>query len=269
MPRSRILQIFSRCSKQSRVFLFYRQSRSISALPNYTQLDDLQEQVLVEGRSKSRAAILNRPSALNSLTSSMVPRLNRLYNSWEENSEIGFVLMKGSNQAFCSGADVVMLHQLMNEGKVEECKIFFQTLYNFIYLLGTYLKPHIAILDGITMGSGAGIALPGMFCVATDRTVYSTPETQIGFHPDGGASFYLPRLPGYLGEYLALTGEKLNGVEMVACGLASHYILKERLPWIEERLGKLMTDDPSVIESSLAQYGDLVYPDRRSFLHKI
>nr|GMD41331.1 3-hydroxyisobutyryl-CoA hydrolase-like protein 2, mitochondrial [Ipomoea batatas] len=253
-------------------------------------------QVLVEGRAKSRAAILNRPSALNSLTSSMVARLNRLYNSWEENSEIGFVVMKGSDQAFCSGADVVTLHQLINEGKVEECKIFFQTLYNFVYLLGTYLKPNVAILDGVTMGSGAGIALPGMFRVATDRTVYSSPESQIGFHPDGGASYYLPRLPGYLGEYLALTGEKLNGVEMIACGLATHYVLKEvsitlcasnipeicyvlkhctsdirilqRLPWIEERLGKLMTDDRSVIESSLAQYGDLVYPDRRSMLHK-
>nr|GMD44336.1 3-hydroxyisobutyryl-CoA hydrolase-like protein 2, mitochondrial [Ipomoea batatas] len=271
------LQLLSRCSKQRHGFLYSHQKRSFSALPSYTQHDYLQEQVLVEGRAKSRAAILNRPSALNSLTSSMVARLNRLYNSWEENSEIGFVVMKGSDQAFCSGADVVTLHQLINEerlnndlsaGKVEECKIFFQTLYNFVYLLGTYLKPNVAILDGVTMGSGAGIALPGMFRVATDRTVYSSPESQIGFHPDGGASYYLPRLPGYLGEYLALTGEKLNGVEMIACGLATHYVLKERLPWIEERLGKLMTDDRSVIESSLAQYGDLVYPDRRSVLHK-
>lgn len=268
MPVLRILQSLNRCSKSSHGFLDSRLSRSFSALPNYTQLDDLQDQVLVEGRAKSRAAVLNRPSALNSLTSSMVSRLNRLYNSWEENSEIGFVLMKGNNRAFCSGADIVMLHQLINEGKHEECKIFFQSLYNFIYLLGTYLKPHVAILDGITMGSGAGIAFPGMFRIATDRTVYSSPEAQIGFHPDGGASYYLPRLPGYLGEYLALTGEKLNGVEMIACGLATHYLLKERLPWIEERLGKLTTDDPSVIESSLAQYGDLVYPDRQSVLHK-
>ncbi|KAI5673110.1 hypothetical protein M9H77_13474 [Catharanthus roseus] len=99
--------------------------------------------------------------------------------------------------------------------------------------------------------------------------VFATPEVQIGFHPDAGASYYLSRLPGYLGEYLALTGEKLNGVEMIACGLATHYFLKERLPLIEERLGKLMTDDRKIIENSLAQYGDLVYPHRRSVLHKL
>ncbi|KAJ8533888.1 hypothetical protein K7X08_007212 [Anisodus acutangulus] len=242
--------------------------RHFSAVPSYAQVDYLQEQVLVEGRAKSRAAILNRPSALNALTPSMAGRLSRLYESWEENSDIGFVMMKGNGRAFCSGADVVTLYELISEGKVEECKKFFQTLYKFVYLLGTYLKPNVAILDGVTMGSGAGISLPGMFRVVTDRTVYSNPEAQIGFHPDAGASYYLSRLPGYLGEYLALTGEKLNGVEMIACGLATHYSLKERLPWMEERLGKLITDDRLVIENSLAQYGDLVYPDRRSVLHK-
>ncbi|OIT19936.1 PREDICTED: 3-hydroxyisobutyryl-CoA hydrolase-like protein 2, mitochondrial [Nicotiana attenuata] len=249
-------------------FLSNHHCRHFSAQPSHAQVDYLQEQVLVEGRAKSRAAILNRPSALNAITPSMAARLSRLYESWEENSDIGFVMMKGNGRAFCSGADVVTLYELINEGKVEECKKFFETLYKFVYLLGTYLKPNVAILDGVTMGSGAGISLPGMFRVVTDRTVYSTPEAQIGFHPDAGASYYLSRLPGYLGEYLALTGEKLNGVEMIACGLATHYSLKERLPWMEERLGKLITDDRLVIENSLAQYGDLVYPDSKSVLHK-
>ncbi|TMW93149.1 hypothetical protein EJD97_012122 [Solanum chilense] len=250
----------------SSFFLSNHYCRQFSAQPSYA--DYLQEQVLVEGRAKSRAAILNRPSALNALTPSMAGRLSRLYESWEENSDIGFVMMKSNGRAFCSGADVVTLYELINEGKVEECKKFFQTLYKFVYLLGTYLKPNVAILDGVTMGSGAGISLPGMFRVVTNRTVYSNPEAQIGFHPDAGASYYLSRLPGYLGEYLALTGEKLNGVEMIACGLATHYSHNERLPWIEERLGKLITDDRLVIENSIAQYGDIVYPDTRSVLHK-
>lgn len=247
----------------------FLQNRTNFALPSYTLLDHLQEQVLVEGRAKLRAAILNRPSALNAITTNMAARLNRLYSSWEENSDIGFVLMKGSGRAFCSGADAVMLHQLISEGKAEECRTFFETLYKFVYLLGTYLKPHVAILNGVTMGGGAGISLPGMFTIVTDKTVFSTPEAQLGFHPDAGGSYYLSRLPGYLGEYLALTGDKLNGVEMIACGLATHYYLKERLPLIEERLGKLMTDDRLVIENSLAQYGDLVYPEKRSLLHQL
>ncbi|XVE53532.1 hypothetical protein DITRI_Ditri03aG0010500 [Diplodiscus trichospermus] len=248
---------------------FPSHQRCFSAQPNYAPIDDFQEQVSVEGRAKSRAAILNRPSALNALTTSVAARLKRLYESWEENPDIWFVLMKGSGRAFCSGIDAVSLYHLLNEGKVEECKRFFETLYKFVYLQGTYLKPHVAIMDGITMGCGGGISIPGMFRLVTDKTVFSNPETQLGFHPDAGASFYLSRLPGYLGECLALTGEKLNGVEMIASGLATHYCLNARLALIEERLGSLMNDNPTVIESSLAQYGDLVYPDRSSILHRI
>ncbi|KAK9748629.1 hypothetical protein RND81_02G070400 [Saponaria officinalis] len=154
--------------------------------------------VLVEGRANSRAAILNRPSSLNAINISMVARLKRLYESWEENSDLGFLIMKGSGRAFCSGTDVVNLYQLINDGKVEECKNFIDSLYRFVYLMGTYVKLHVAILDGITMGAGGGISLPGMFKLVTDRTVFSHPETQLGFHPDAGASYYLSRLPGYL-----------------------------------------------------------------------
>ncbi|XVE71264.1 hypothetical protein DITRI_Ditri10aG0137000 [Diplodiscus trichospermus] len=257
----------ARHSFQRVVFLSHQ--RCFSAQPNYAPYEDFQDQVLVEGRAKSRTAILNRPFALNALTASMASRLKRLYESWEENPDIGFVLMKGRGRAFCSGVDAVTLCDLLNEGKIEECKSFFETLYKFVYLQGTYLKPHVAILDGVTMGCEGGISLPGMFRLVTDKTVFANPETQLGFHPGAGASFYLSRLPGYLGECLALTGEKLNGVEMIACGLATHYCLNARLAWIEEHLGNLMNDDPTVIESSLAQYGDLVYPDRSSILHRI
>ncbi|KAE8668536.1 3-hydroxyisobutyryl-CoA hydrolase-like protein 2 [Hibiscus syriacus] len=248
---------------------FLPHQRCFSAQPLYAPYDDFQDQVLVEGRAKSRTAILNRPSALNPLTNSMASRLKKLYESWEENPDIGFVLLKGSGRAFCSGVDAVSLYHSLNEGNVEECKSFFETLYKFVYIQGTYLKPHVAILDGITMGCGGGMSLPGMFRLVTDKTAFSHPETQLGFHPDAGASFYLSRLPGYLGECLALTGEKLNGIEMIACGLATHYCLNARLAWIEEHLGSLMNDDPTAIVSSLAQYGDIVYPDRSSILHRI
>ncbi|KAG1362201.1 hypothetical protein COCNU_10G004200 [Cocos nucifera] len=237
------------------------------------------------------------------------------------------------------------LSPLPDPGKVEDCKDFFRNLYMFIYILGTYLKPHVAILDGITMGGGAGVSVPGTFRIATDKTVkstclifwvtcllatlpgreggegvlggrghlvryvtilplpqsnnhgrqksfkiFATPETHIGFHPDAGASFYLSHLTGHVDvvetctmdrykisselhvitrEYLALTGERLNGVDMLAVGLATHYSMSARLNWIDERLAKLVTDDPSVIDLSLAQYGDIVYPDKKSIFHRI
>ncbi|GAB4861947.1 hypothetical protein Ancab_037202 [Ancistrocladus abbreviatus] len=230
---------------------------------------DTDNEVLVEGKSHSRTAILNKPSSLNALNSSMGAALQKLYKCWEDDPNIGFVVMKGSGRAFCAGGDIVSLYHLLSEGKIEDCKEFFRTLYPFIYTLGTYLKPHVALLNGITMGGGGGVSIPGMFRVATDKTVFATPETLIGFHPDAGASFYLSHLPGHLGEYLALTGETLSGAEMFACGLATHYSLSARLPEVVEHLGNLVTDDPSVIENSLENFGDLVSPDNMSVLRRM
>ncbi|GLT39588.1 hypothetical protein SLA2020_137710 [Shorea laevis] len=255
--------------KRRSLYSFSWWTRSLCSLPINASDDDLQNQILVEGKGNSRTAILNRPSVLNALSTNMGARLHKLYSSWEEDPHIGFVLMKGSGRAFCAGGDIVSLYHLINEGKVEECKEFFRTLYSFIYHLGTYLKPHVALLNGITMGGGAGVSIPGTFRVATGRTVFATPESQIGFHPDAGASFHLSHLPGHLGEYLALTGEKLSAAEMFACGLATHYSQTESLPLIEEHLGKLITDDPSVIETCLEKYSDIAYPEEISALRRI
>ncbi|WJX85834.1 3-hydroxyisobutyryl-CoA hydrolase [Trifolium repens] len=245
-------------------------SRSTTLSSSSVDDDHLQQQVLVDGRNGySRLALLNRPSALNAINTSMAARVHQLYKSWEDNRDIGFVMVKGSGRAFAAGGDIVALYRFIKEGNMEACKEFFRTIYSFIYLIGTYLKPQVALLNGITMGGGAGISIPGTFRVATEKTVFATPEVLIGFHPDAAASFYLSRLPGHLGEYLALTGEKLNGVEMVACGLATHYSPLARLPLIEEQLGKLVTDDPSVIESTLEQYGDLIHPDCSSVLQRL
>ncbi|KAH7576258.1 hypothetical protein JRO89_XS01G0023600 [Xanthoceras sorbifolium] len=262
--------ITRRCRRENLLALTQYYLR-LSSLPQNQHVlnDDLENQVLVEGKASSRMAILNRPSVLNAINTSMGARLNKLYKSWEDDPNIGFVTMKGSGRAFCAGGDVVAIYHMMNQGNLEDCKDFFRTAYSFMYLVGTYLKPHVAILNGITMGGGAGVSMPGTLRVATGKTVFATPETLIGFHPDAGASFYLSHLPGHLGEYLALTGEKLNGAEMIACGLATHYTLSERLPLVEEQLGKLVTDDPSVIEACLENYCDLVYPEQTSVLHRI
>ncbi|KAL5718387.1 3-hydroxyisobutyryl-CoA hydrolase [Ranunculus cassubicifolius] len=229
---------------------------------------ELENQVLVQGKSSSRTAILNRPNALNALNTNMCARLKKLYESWEENPDIGFIAVKGSGRAFCAGGDVVAIYRSLIDGRVEDCKEFFKTIYSLIYLVGTYMKPNVALMDGVTMGGGAGVSIPGMFRVVSEKTVFATPETHIGFHPDAGASFYLSHLPGYLGEYLALTGEKLNGAEMIASGLATHYSNSTKFPWIEEHLGKLVTDDPSVIETSLEEYSEVAYPDDRSVMHR-
>ncbi|XWS49118.1 hypothetical protein CRYUN_Cryun13aG0136300 [Craigia yunnanensis] len=195
--------------------------------------------------------------------------LYKLYESWERDPNVDFVVIKGNGRAFCSGGDVVKLYQLLNEGRVEECKECFSTFYSFMYLLGTYLKPHVSILDGITMGGGAGISVHGSYRVATDKTVFGIPEVLIGFHPDAGASYYLSRLPGYLGEYLALTCDTLTGEEMFACGLATHYSLSTKLQVIETQLSTLATKEFSVMETFLARYNDPRCPNSSSVLHRM
>ncbi|XP_011084400.1 3-hydroxyisobutyryl-CoA hydrolase-like protein 1, mitochondrial isoform X1 [Sesamum indicum] len=247
----------------------YRRLTSSSSNPLSDDSDNL---VVVEGKAGSRTAILNRITSLNALNTSMLARLLKLYKNWEDDPDIGFVMMKGGGRAFSAGGDVVSLYNLIKKGSLgnlEECRQFFQTIYSFIYLLGTYLKPNVALLNGFTMGGGAGISMPSTFRVATDKTIFATPETLIGFHPDAGASFYLSHLPGHLGEYLALTGEKLNGAEMLSCGLATHFSQITKLPLVEEQLGNLVTDDPSVIETSLGNHGDTVHPEQSSVIHRI
>ncbi|XP_019188926.1 PREDICTED: 3-hydroxyisobutyryl-CoA hydrolase-like protein 1, mitochondrial [Ipomoea nil] len=245
-----------------------QQTRTLN-LPNHLLVDDPQDVVLVEGKACSRTAILNRPSVLNALNAALTERLQKLYTSWEESPDIGFVVLKGKGRAFCAGGDIVAIYNMLKQGNLEETKEFFSSAYKFMYILGTYLKPHVALLNGITMGGGAGVSVPGTFRVATDKTVFATPETLIGFHPDAGASFHLSHLPGYLGEYLGLTGDKLSGVEMMACGLATHYTVVEKLHLIEEHLGNLETDDPTVIGNSLARFADIAHPHQTSVMHRI
>ncbi|XP_059651596.1 3-hydroxyisobutyryl-CoA hydrolase-like protein 1, mitochondrial [Cornus florida] len=266
MQSFKAASLIRRCLRSRR---FIPHQRSFAFHSNSALSDDPEDIVLVEAKASSRTAILNRPSVLNSLNTAMGARLLHLYKCWEDNSDIGFVVLKGSGRAFCAGGNIVSLYHSINEGNIEDCKDFFRTLYSFIYVVGTYLKPHVAILNGITMGGGTGISIPGTFRVATDKSVFATPETLIGFHPDAGASFHLSHLPGYLGEYLALTGEKLIGAELLGCGIATHYSLSARIPLIEEQLGKLVTDDPSVVETSLEEFGDLDFPDSMSVLHRI
>ncbi|XP_021677950.2 3-hydroxyisobutyryl-CoA hydrolase-like protein 1, mitochondrial isoform X4 [Hevea brasiliensis] len=230
--------------------------RNLSSLPSERSIDDDLKnqfiQVLVEGKGYSRTAILNRPSALNALNTNMCARLQKLYKSWEDNPDIGFVAMKGSGRAFCAGGDIVSIYHLINQGKLEDCKEFFRTIYSFIYELGGYFGWHY---HGWWCWSfNPWFLLPLKLLLDSTQMLWN---------------MYLLRKSENEGEYLALSGETLNGAEMIACGLATHYSYSERLQLIEQQLGKLVTDDPSVIEATLGKYGDLVHPDKMSVLHRI
>ena len=126
-------------------------------------------------------------------------------------------------RGFCAGGDIRMLAE-SGAGDGVAARAFFHTEYRMNHRLFTYTKPTIAIMDGITMGGGVGIALPCRYRIATENTRFAMPETGIGLFPDVGGGWYLPRLPGQIGKFLALTGARLDGAECLAIGLATHYL---------------------------------------------
>jgi 3-hydroxyisobutyryl-CoA hydrolase len=127
------------------------------------------------------------------------------------------IIMKGAGRAFCAGGDVAALaewNQTGPEGQQRSCD-YFALEYNLDHLIASYQRPYIAYLDGITMGGGVGLSIHAPFRIATENTVFAMPETTIGFFPEVGASFFLPRMDGQLGAYLALTSSQLRGVDVL------------------------------------------------------
>jgi 3-hydroxyisobutyryl-CoA hydrolase len=156
------------------------------------------------------------------------------------------ILISGAGtKALCAGGDVAAL-ALQNENGVEGQKAsteFFGLEYRLDHMIATYSKPVISFMDGITMGGGVGLSMHAPFRIATERTLFAMPETTIGFFPDVGGSFFLPRLDGETGTYLALTSERLKGVQALYAGIATHYLHSSVLSSMTQRLSELTFPD--------------------------
>jgi enoyl-CoA hydratase len=181
---------------------------------------------------------LNRPKAIHALTTQMCEAMSAALLRWRTDSNIECIVIDhAEGRGFCAGGDVVMLAK-SGAGDAHKAKEFFFAEYRLNHLLFTYEKPTVAIMDGITMGGGVGISQPCTFKVATENTRLAMPETSIGLFPDVGGGWYLPRLPGRVGQFMALTGARLDGAECHYLGLATHYILQSSLEELVERLAK-------------------------------
>jgi enoyl-CoA hydratase len=179
---------------------------------------------------------LNRPQAIHALTTRMCEAMSQALIAWRDDDNVECVVIDhAEGRGFCAGGDVVMLWR-SGSGDAEDAKHFFFAEYRLNHLLFTYPKPTVAIMDGITMGGGVGISLPCSYRVATQNTRFAMPETGIGLFPDVGGGWYLPRLPGRVGEFMALTGARLDGAECHYLGLATHYVEQSSLPDMIERI---------------------------------
>ncbi|PAN43028.2 hypothetical protein PAHAL_8G222700 [Panicum hallii] len=228
------------------------------------------DQLLVEANGYTRTLILNRPKQLNALSSAMIKELLRCFTTYEKDDGVKLLIMKGKGRAFCSGGDVTeCIQSIHNEGWKWVADDFFRNQYLLYYKVATCIKPQVSLLTGIVMGGGAGISLHGSFRVATDKTVFAMPETALGLFPDAGASYFLSRLPGFYGEYVALVGARLDGAEMLMCGLATHFVQSNKLLSLEESLKNVDTSNTLAVCRIIDQFSEQPSLKENSSLNRL
>ncbi|XP_024177376.1 3-hydroxyisobutyryl-CoA hydrolase 1, partial [Rosa chinensis] len=194
-------------------------------------------QVLVqENNSSTRTLALNRPRHMNALSLEMFSRLSDLFLAYDHDTKVKLVMLKGTGKAFSAGGDIAAIARHLTNGDWRSVVKESDEAYKLLFLIATYSKPQLSVLNGIAIGRGACIFLPSKFRIVTENSTFSIPETALGGFPDMGASYFLSRFPGFFGEYLVLTGAKLEGPEMLACGLATHFVPATKLTLLEEAL---------------------------------
>jgi enoyl-CoA hydratase/carnithine racemase len=185
--------------------------------------------VIFEVRNRTGFITLNRPKALNALTLEMIRAIIPQLGAWQEDSRVKAVVVRGAgDRAFCAGGDVRAVWEAGRKGDPMTAD-FFREEYRLNRMIHVFAKPYVALIDGITMGGGVGLSVHGSHRVAGDRTLLAMPEVGIGLFPDVGGTYFLPRLRGGLGLFLALTGWRLDAAAAVYCGLATDYVPSDRL----------------------------------------
>ena len=190
------------------------------------------DDILLERRGALGIVTLNRPKALNTLSLAMYRVMDPKLKEWSRDPSVRAIVVRGAgDRAFCAGGDVRAIYDARAhpQNRPGDYKAdFFREEYRLIERVHRFPKPYIALVDGITMGGGCGIAINGAYRVATERTLFAMPEVHIGLFPDVGASRFLNRCPGRIGLYLALTGRRLGPADALFCGFATHFVPHER-----------------------------------------
>jgi enoyl-CoA hydratase len=194
-------------------------------------MDSPSSEILFERRGAAGIVTLNRPQALNAVTHEMVRALARQLELWAtDNAVTRVVIAAAGERAFSAGGDIRALYELGRAGGQAEMLTFWRDEYPLNAMIKCYPKPYVALIDGIVMGGGVGVSIHGSHRVAGDRFAFAMPEVGIGFFPDVGGTWFLPRIPGELGTWCALTGDRLKTADAIAAGIATHHVRSERFP---------------------------------------
>lgn len=188
------------------------------------------DEILFESRAGIGHVTLNRPQAMNALTLGMIRAFDPQLCAWATDDAVQAVLIEGAgDRAFCAGGDIRALYDGGRTPGSSLCRDFYREEYILNRRIKRFSKPYVALLDGIVMGGGVGLSVHGSHRVASDRTLFAMPETGIGLFPDVGGTYFLPRCPGEVGMYLALTGARLKAADLMYTGIATHFIADAHL----------------------------------------
>ncbi|KAI8619896.1 ClpP/crotonase-like domain-containing protein [Chytriomyces sp. MP71] len=223
------------------------------------------QHVIARRESNMRLLLLNRPAALNALSVNMIHLMTPQLKVWDESDATKSILLTSieGSRSFCAGGDVRAMLPAKSKKAADLAMAmkFIESEYRLNHLTGTLKKPYISLMNGIAMGGGIGISVHGPFRIATENTLFSMPETNIGLFPDVGASFFLPRLDGELGTFLGLTSHRLQGVEVFLSGIATHYIPSKRIHALLEILADLESDDLTDVNMALEKFSEPLSQD--------
>lgn len=200
------------------------------------------DQLIIRVNGNLGHITLNRPKALNALTQDMCNGIVESLVTWEADPNIGAILIDGAGErAFCAGGDVILLHDSGKAGD-DRAEHFWRVEYSLNELIHRYSKPYITLIDGFVMGGGVGLSVHGQYRIAGDTTTFAMPETGIGYFPDVGGTYFLPRLGMDIGQWLGLTGARLKTADCLAIGLANGYIPSDQHEAFIAALGQAKLD---------------------------
>lgn len=209
-------------------------------------------EALIERRGRAGVIVLNHPTALNALTLTMVRLIAAALDEWEGDGAVDRIVVLGAGErAFCAGGDIRRLYDLGRAGDHDEQLTFWREEYQLDRRIKTYPKPIVALVDGIAMGGGVGLAMNAAHAVAGERFAFAMPEVGIGFFPDVGAAWFLPRLPFRVGVYFALTGLRADAGDALALGLAQTFVPSAAFP----ALARALEDEP--VKAALTRFSAL------------